>query len=56
MLRERIDKASVGAGHVARTPPKGGVLEAGGWVMPETLALLCALAAKARRSAPLASD
>jgi hypothetical protein len=32
---------------VAEDAVDGRVIEAGGWIMPETLALLCALAAKA---------
>ena len=45
-VRERIGKRKL-AQVMSEDVGKGRVLEAGGWVMPETLALLCALAAKA---------
>jgi hypothetical protein len=45
-LRERIGKRPL-AQIMIEDVSDGRVLEANGWVMPETLALLCALAAKA---------
>jgi hypothetical protein len=45
-LRERIAKRPL-AQVMSEDASEGRVQEAGGWVMPETLALLCALAAKA---------
>jgi len=45
-LRERIGKRPL-AQVMIEDIGEGRVQEAGGWVMPETLALLCALAAKA---------
>ena len=45
-VRERIGKRSLSQVMI-EDAGDGRVLEANGWVMPETLALLCALAAKA---------
>ena len=45
-VRERIGKRPL-AQVTSEDVRKGRVLEANGWVVPETLALLCALAAKA---------
>ena len=45
-VRARIGKRPL-AQIASEDVGKGRVLEAGGWVIPETLALLCALAAKA---------
>jgi hypothetical protein len=45
-MRERIAKRPL-AQVMIEDISEGRVQEAGGWVMPETLALLCALAAKA---------
>ena len=45
-LRTRIGKRPLAA-VLAEDVADGRVVEAGGWVLPETLGLLCALAAKA---------
>jgi hypothetical protein len=45
-LRARIGKRPL-ASILAEDAAKGRVVEAAGWVLPETLGLLCALAAKA---------
>ena len=45
-LRARIAKRPLGV-VLAEDVADGRVVEAGGWVLPETLGLLCALAAKA---------
>jgi len=45
-LREQIGKRPL-AQVMSEDASEGRVQEAGGWVMPETLAMLCALAAKA---------
>ncbi|MGC9954338.1 MAG: hypothetical protein ABSD21_08690 [Rhizomicrobium sp.] len=45
-MRERIGKRPL-AQVLSEDVSEGRLLEANGWVMPETLALLCALAAKA---------
>ncbi len=45
-LRARINKRPL-AVVMAEDAHEGRVLEGGGWVLPETLGLLCALAAKA---------
>ncbi len=45
-LRARIAKRPL-ATVVAEDASEGRVVEAGGWVLPETLGLICALAAKA---------
>jgi hypothetical protein len=45
-VRQRIGKRPL-AQVMSEDAGKGRVLEANGWVLPETLALLCALAAKA---------
>jgi len=45
-MRQRLERKSLP--EVMLDDVRGGrVMEAGGWVLPETLALLCALAAKA---------
>jgi len=45
-LRARLSRHSL-AELVASNAAEGQLVEAGGWVLPETLGLLCALAAKA---------
>ena len=45
-VRARLDRNTL-AQAVSRDATEGRLLEAGGWVLPETLGLLCALAAKA---------
>jgi hypothetical protein len=45
-VRARLEHGTL-AQVVSGDAGEGRVVEAGGWVMPETLALLCALAAKA---------